>query len=758
MNTIRSRSIAARAGLVLGIAALVVAGGLLAGLRGGEGSPATQAAPSAVRATLDPVTSLTGDAAQVERAPEPAAAAPGQRPARRARSASPTCSARGRRTTRRTTRRRRRCSGQSLKRDPAGLDATIGAGSLALSYHDFRDALRLGQRALTLSNGFSPAALGMIGDASVELGRYQQGFDAFAQLGELRPGLVAYARLSYSRELVGDVEGATRLMRARRRRRARARPRTRSGRACNSRRCCSSRATSTRPPGSTATRSRCCPSYARAEAGLGAVAVARGNLAQAEQWYDRAASHLPLPDIVAQLGDVRAARGDAAGASEAYALVRLEQALFVRSGGNADLETALFEASHPGARSRASVVALARKALASRPSIYGHDSLAWALYSAGKCRQALPQAMLANRLGTIDPELSWHLGAIAACAGKPGVARAALDEGARAESALPPARRPGGAAAAGDSSDDRRPSGTRCECQLALSASLAVAAVALVVLVPAAEAHPLGNFTVNQYTRLDVAPARRLGALRARHGRDPDVPAPAGRRRERRRAHRGRGERARARPARRARGAASAAARSTASPCGSRCETARVAFPQGQGGLKTTRLDARFRAVGLALGAAPQHAEARRTPTRPTASAGASCWSPAARASRCARPTPRPAICTKALTAYPTDLLHSPPDVRSATTVAALGSGGLAVQAIPARDAYAPGHGLQLGQGRRRLRLADRERRRADAVRRARGARARARVRDVPRAHAGPRQDDGRGVPRRARADRRAMR
>ena len=65
MPDTRSRSIAARAGLVLGIAALVVTGGLLAGLRGGEGSPTTQAAPSAVRATLDPVTSLTGDAAQV---------------------------------------------------------------------------------------------------------------------------------------------------------------------------------------------------------------------------------------------------------------------------------------------------------------------------------------------------------------------------------------------------------------------------------------------------------------------------------------------------------------------------------------------------------------------------------------------------------------------------------------------------------------------------------------------------------------------
>ena len=45
---------------------------------------------------------------------------------------------------------------------------------------------------------------------------------------------------------------------------------------------------------------------------------------------------------------------------------------------------------------------------------------------------------------------------------------------------------------------------------------------------------------------------------------------------------------------------------------------------------------------------------------------------------------------TRALTHYPTDLLHSPPDVRSETTVAALGSGGLSVQAIPANDEYAP--------------------------------------------------------------------
>ncbi|HEY3614788.1 MAG TPA: tetratricopeptide repeat protein, partial [Gaiellales bacterium] len=314
---------------------------------------------------------------------------------------------------------------RSLERDPGGVDATIGAGSLALSYHDFRAALRLGQRALVLSHGFSPPALAMIGDASVELGRYDQGFAAFSRLGHLRPGLVAYARLSYSRELQGDVAGATRLMR-----RA---VDAGSGAPENTQWTRVQLATLLLKSGHTDAAAKefrhalaLLPNYARAEAGLGAVAVARGNLPLAETWYDRAASHLPLPDIVAQLGDVRAARGNAAGAKEAYALVGIENALFIRAGGNADLETALFDASHPGAMTRTAVVALARKALAFRPSVYGHDALAWALYSAGRCAQALPEAKLANRLGTVDPQLSWHLGAIAACAGDKALARTAL--------------------------------------------------------------------------------------------------------------------------------------------------------------------------------------------------------------------------------------------------------------------------------------------------------------------------------------------
>jgi tetratricopeptide (TPR) repeat protein len=157
------------------------------------------------------------------------------------------------------------------------------------------------------------------------------------------------------------------------------------------------------------------PNYARAEAGLGAVAVARGDLATAERWYAQAARHLPLAEILVALGDVQTARGETAAAKNSYALVRAEQDLFRAAGGNADLELALFDADHGD---RAEAVRLARIAVQERPSVYAHDALGWALYRSGDCGAALSEARKANRMGSADPLLAYHLGAIAACAGE----------------------------------------------------------------------------------------------------------------------------------------------------------------------------------------------------------------------------------------------------------------------------------------------------------------------------------------------------
>ncbi len=167
------------------------------------------------------------------------------------------------------------------------------------------------------------------------------------------------------------------------------------------------------------------PNYARAEAGLGAVAVARGDLADAERWYQPAANHLPLPEIVIALGDVRAARGDDAGADDAYALVRAMETPLraVRRQQRPGARPVRRRASRgPAPTRRASCSAPARRSPSGRPST-AHDALGWALYSAGRCDEALPEARAATALGTADPRIAYHLGAIAACAGDEATAR-----------------------------------------------------------------------------------------------------------------------------------------------------------------------------------------------------------------------------------------------------------------------------------------------------------------------------------------------
>ena len=218
--------------------------------------------------------------------------------------------------------------------------------------------------------------------------------------------------------------------------------------------------------------------------------------------------------------------------------------------------------------------------------------------------------------------------------------------------------------------------------------SVLIGSLALAALVPAvAMAHPLGNFTVNQYSRLDLG-----DAVSVRYVLDM-AEIPTFQRRQIVDAN-GDGRISVAE-------AASESKRLVAivaphlqllvdgRPVRLAISEQHVRFPRGQGGLSTTRLDARFRAVGFKLDASPHTFTLSNSYA--TDRVG---WREllVAKGDGVAVRTTNASVGdrTRALTHYPTDLLHSPPDVRSETTVAALGSGGLAVQAIPANDEYAP--------------------------------------------------------------------
>ena len=204
---------------------------------------------------------------------------------------------------------------------------------------------------------------GVIVDALVELGRYDAAERALQRMVDLKPNLDSYARVSYFRELHGDID-------RRRSRRCgspppRAATRARTSPTC--RRCSATSSSHAADVGAargaySLALSRY-PEYVPAQAGLARAAAARGDLAAAIRRYERVVERLPLPEYAVALAEAELAAGRRADAREDLALVEVQQRLLRRGGVNVDAEMAIVEADH-GSPERA--VRLARGSLGGR--------------------------------------------------------------------------------------------------------------------------------------------------------------------------------------------------------------------------------------------------------------------------------------------------------------------------------------------------------------------------------------------------------
>jgi tetratricopeptide (TPR) repeat protein len=308
---------------------------------------------------------------------------------------------------------------RALALGPNDLLATSGLGSLALSRHRFREALALGRRARAISPT-TARSYGVIGDALVELGRYRQAFAAFDTMARLRPGLAAYARVSYARELRGDFRGAVSAMRlavdA-----AADEPEPLAWTHVQLGKLYWSRGRLEAAAGQYRTALLAYPGYVYALDALAQVEAARGRLRHAIALERRAVETIPLPQFVTLLGDMEHVTGHERLARRQYALVGVIRRLLVANGVRTDLETALFDVDH-GVRLPHALV-LARLAYRDRPSIDGDDVLAWALARTGRCSEALHFSKRALRLGTRDATKEFHRGMIERCLGHDAQAR-----------------------------------------------------------------------------------------------------------------------------------------------------------------------------------------------------------------------------------------------------------------------------------------------------------------------------------------------
>jgi tetratricopeptide (TPR) repeat protein len=277
--------------------------------------------------------------------------------------------------------------------------------------------LELAQRALELEPA-SADVHGILGDALLELGRYEEAFAAFDRLATLKPSAAAYARISYARELRGDVEGALEALELAIDSAASGEPsalmRTLAGNLLLADRRIEAASQRYREA------LRFVPGHAPALAGLGDVAVAEGNPEAALPLYRRAARGSAAPEYAAGYGDLLDRLGRRAEASRAWARAEALEARFAGNGGDNRLETAEFDLNHD--RHLVAALARAHAGRAARPSIEGDHVLAWALYKNNRCAEARLVSLRSLRLGTLDVDGLYHHSLIEACLGNEAAA------------------------------------------------------------------------------------------------------------------------------------------------------------------------------------------------------------------------------------------------------------------------------------------------------------------------------------------------
>jgi tetratricopeptide (TPR) repeat protein len=321
----------------------------------------------------------------------------------------------------------------ALRPDDQG--ARTERAQLELARHRFRAALRDAEDARRAD----PSVVrpyGALVDANVELGRYRAANRALQEMLDRKPEYAGFTRLSYVRELHGDLPGALDALQA---------ALSAGGGTGESTAFAASLAGNLElQRGHVALARRhyrearaAFPASGPAKLGLARVDAARGRLGPAIRRLralvgprrGSAGDLLPLVELELAAGCRSAAQGHLARA-------RAHQLLETRSGVDVRVERALLEADHGDPRS---ALALARQGLRGAPTgVRAQHALGWALTRADRPEEGLRWARRSLRLGWRDPLPVLHAGLAAAAAGEPQLAQRWLRQARRGRAWLGP--------------------------------------------------------------------------------------------------------------------------------------------------------------------------------------------------------------------------------------------------------------------------------------------------------------------------------
>jgi tetratricopeptide (TPR) repeat protein len=314
---------------------------------------------------------------------------------------------------------------KTLEIDNRNYDSLVYLALVKMSRHRFAEARNTAGKAIEI-NSENSEAYGVLGDASFELGLYQECADAYQKMMDLRPSAAAYGRAFYYRRITGDLEGATQMM-------IKAYQYSDFRDPENVAWCLlqlgnlsfgSGKINEAEQIFQKALNSL--PNYYNAIAGLAKVKVAQGKVEEAVALYEKAISIVPMPEFVASLGDLYVSVGRTKEAEKQYQLVEYIGLISKANKEIYNRQLAMFYADHD--RNLEEALALAQAEIESRKDVYGYDALAWCLYKNGKYNEALEAMNKALEMGTQDAMLFFHAGMIHDRLNQPVEARRFLED------------------------------------------------------------------------------------------------------------------------------------------------------------------------------------------------------------------------------------------------------------------------------------------------------------------------------------------
>jgi tetratricopeptide (TPR) repeat protein len=311
---------------------------------------------------------------------------------------------------------------RALALAPGHVAATTGRAWVFGSRHEFEESIAWANKAIAL-DGRAHHAYGLLGDAAVERGEYDDAFKHYQKMVDLRPDLSSYSRGAHLLFLAGDLRKARWLM---------------------------EKAIAVGAPYAENT------AWARAQlaliyfsdghlvaaeqllhdargkapdnphllAALGKVKAARRDFAGAIDCYRKASASAPRHEVLVALGDLYRLTGRAAEAEKQYALVEATHKLNKANGVRGDAEMARFYADHD--RNLPEALRLAEEEYRTRKNVFVADTLAWCYYKNGRYEDAARLAREAQSRRTPDAGILFHAGMIQARLGDRAAAQGLL--------------------------------------------------------------------------------------------------------------------------------------------------------------------------------------------------------------------------------------------------------------------------------------------------------------------------------------------